>query len=123
MSLITEIKPEQVSLTFSPPNTVALGKTRFHDRKAYCSIERLSVCHYRILVENEGQRFDDYKQYLSLQDTLGHLSQRGYLIIGTLSDRLEFIETENHMPVLTCSKEPEESDEITFYERILRWRH
>lgn len=69
-----------------------------------CRIEHLGDFHFKIEVEDEGEGFDYERLNLALPADPRQAVQRGYLIINTLCDRLEFNEAGNRVTAYFSEK-------------------
>jgi serine/threonine-protein kinase RsbW len=74
-------------------NAVVHGNREDVNRYVICSIEKLNVQAYKIVVEDEGIGFDYRNLNMSLPDDLKHVRRRGYPIISALTNRIEFSES------------------------------
>ncbi|QTA90488.1 ATP-binding protein [Desulfonema magnum] len=71
-------------------NAVEHGNLKIADRVVMCSIEHLDKWQFRITVEDEGDGFDYKSLDMKLPSDPHQIRKRGYALINTFTDRLEF---------------------------------
>ncbi len=86
-------------------NAIVHGNGNIPSRTVKCHLERTCDGHFRIVVEDEGNGFDFASLDTSLPDDPRNIRNRGYVLIRSICNALEFNERGNQVTALIHASE------------------
>jgi len=87
-------------------NAVVHGNLRFRASMVGVTVEYLGERHFRMQVEDQGNGFDAAALDMSLPGNPRTIPRRGYVLINSLSDRLEFNDRGNCVTAYVTLPQP-----------------
>ncbi len=80
-------------------NAIVHGNRSIPERTVNCSIERTADGRFKIAVRDEGQGFDFAAMDISLPEDPRNIQNRGYILIHSICNAIEFNEQGNQITV------------------------